>query len=134
MSFFYAIKLNSLNKLLSCWTSGITQILSVILPISLHLIINTFVYVLIFKNQYSSKLKVATVLQFHSKNSENINRKKQLAILSTCFFNMGLTWGLSVLVTIPSSVYVQTVLAFLFSFFNSFQGFFIFIVYNLLSK
>jgi hypothetical protein len=96
--------------------------------------VNAYFYYLICKNQCTSDYKVTSVIKSHSKDTEIINRRKQLAILSTCFFNMGLTWGFSLLVTIPSSVYVQTVFAFLFSFFNSFQGFFIFIVYNFLSK
>ncbi len=67
-------------------------------------------------------------------NAKNMYRKRQMAIFSTCFVNMGLTWIFSLLVVVPTNEYLKTVFAFLFCFFNSLQGFLIFFVYNILSK
>ena len=70
----------------------------------------------------------------NNNNGKNMYRKRQMAIFSTCFVNMGLTWIFSLLVVVPTNEYLKTIFAFLFCFFNSLQGFFIFFVYNILSK
>lgn len=131
-----------MNLYCSCWTSGTSQIVSVFVPISIMLIINTGIYLLLCKNQCrccgkvigTEQFKVMRIILKSQKNLNDMHRKRQIAILSTCFFNMGITWFFSILVMIPSNVYTQTIFAFLFCFFNSLQGFFIFFVYNFLSK
>lgn len=69
-----------------------------------------------------------------SRSSLRAEHRRIIAMLSTCFFNMGVTWLFAFLQIIPGNVYVRTVFAVLFALFNSFQGLYVFLVYIFLTK
>lgn len=63
------------------------------------------------------------------------NVRRQTIIFMTCFLNLGLTWITGYLLIIPiDNEYIRTSIAFLFCLFNSMQGFYLFIVYVLVSR
>ena len=55
-------------------------------------------------------------------------------MIITCFLNMGLTWIFAFLAILPADDYTRTAFSLIFCILNSFQGFFIFSSYILLSK
>ena len=127
--------LNGINIFLSCWTSGTPLILSVLLPITLILLINSTIFILIMKRHCNCcKNSHSSVNLTSVKSCKDLQSKKKLAIFSTCFVNMGLTWFLSLLVVVSTNIYAKTLFSFLFCCFNTLQGLCIFLVYNLLSK
>ena len=69
-----------------------------------------------------------------SSTNKDLNAKRQTIIISTCFFNLGITWLLGFLLIIPMNEYLKTIIALMFCICSSLQGFFIFLIYVLLSK
>ncbi len=113
--------------------SGIPQITTVLVPIGVTVLINIILFTLIAREHFSfvccRKQKVKRNL---SKNSIIRYRQRLLSMIMTCFVNMGLTWIFAFLAIIPGDS--RNAFLIIFSILNSFQGFFIFITYIVLSK
>lgn len=109
-----------------CWLSGNSALFGVIIPILSIIIINIAVFGLILKKHclcytIGSQAKVT-------------NSRKQAIILATSFVNLGITWSMAFFLIIPMHVYYRTILATFFCILNSLQGFFLFLIYIVLTK
>jgi len=114
----------------------------------LILITNIIIFTLIMRKHCSYCLCCCCCLRLFKKrqNSMRLNAdnqvlrrehsiRRQTIIFLTCFLNLGLTWITGFLLIIPiRSEYLRTAIAFLFCLFNSMQGFFLFVIYVLVSK
>lgn len=104
-------------------------------PIGVVVFVNIVLLLFIIKANFSCCRKDKMNLHKHStRNSIRKYRQRLISMIATCSVNMGLTWIFAFIAVIPADDYTRTVFSFLFCFFNSFQGFFVFVAYILLSK
>lgn len=96
------------------------------MPICVIIIVNCIVFSLISRKHCFPKANT---------RSNESKSKRQTIIVSTCFVNMGLTWSLAfLLLAFRFENVTKTIVSFLFCFFNSLQGFWLFFVYVVMSK
>ena len=108
----------------------LAHILTVLVPICAIIFVNLILFIEIARSHYSCKKH--EFRQYNSSSSEKIRRQRAFIMTMTCFFNMGLTWILTFFAIIPGTT--QYPFTYIFCILNTLQGFFIFLVYVLLSK